>query len=384
MNTGGKKLKVAFFSEDFSRQAKGTAIVIQKLVEQLLIDFPDQIELTLIRKEGLCGHPTARKIRNIEIRVYKTPIFSTLISYFIFFLANREEFDAVIFNRNVYPGFWFLNAKKFILWQHDAPENAAYAVAMPADVRLIDLFLKYAGKYFLDAVIAVSKAAREDIIGYYHMQPRKVFSIYNGAAESFRLFSVAEKKDQKEYLRTRYGIAVPYLLDVSRLDPHKNIETLLDAFFILKTHNRLPHKLVIVGGRHLPAYDALIESKIDDLHLRGDVIIAPYIDENDMPAVYNLADALLFPSLLEGFGLPLIEAMKCGTPVVASDLPVMAEVADGAALLVDPHDAGLLAAKTFAVLSDQHLKSELMKRGLERCKIFSWRSSARELVKILS
>ena len=110
-----KKLKIAFFSEDFSRKGKGTALVIQKLAEQFLADFSDQVELTLIRKAGFLGHPTADKIRNIEIKVYKTPIFSTLVSNLVFFLGNREKFDAVIFNRNVYPGFWLLNAEKFIL-----------------------------------------------------------------------------------------------------------------------------------------------------------------------------------------------------------------------------------------------------------------------------
>ena len=109
-----KKLKIAFFSEDFSRKGKGTALVIQKLVEQFISNFSDRVELVLIRKRGLCSHPLVEKIRNIEIKVYPTPIFSTLISYLTFFIRNKEEFDAVIFNRNVYPGFWFLNAKKFV------------------------------------------------------------------------------------------------------------------------------------------------------------------------------------------------------------------------------------------------------------------------------
>src|SRR3989344_7189546 len=146
MDEKTQKLKIAFFSEDFSRQAKGTALVIQQLVEQFNSNFSDQVELALIRKQGPCSHPLAKKIKNIEIKVYKTPVFSTLISYLVFFLKNKEEFDAVIFNRNVYPGFWLLNAKKFILFQYDAPENEIYKVKMSLDIKLIDIFLKYIGK----------------------------------------------------------------------------------------------------------------------------------------------------------------------------------------------------------------------------------------------
>lgn len=383
MSNADKKLKVAFFSEDFSRQAKGTAIVIQKLADQLLSDFSGQIELTLIRKEGFCGHPTAKKIRNIEIRVYKTPVFSTLISYLIFFLTNREEFDAVIFNRNVYPGFWFLNARKFILFLYDAPVNKIYKEKLSFENRLIYSFIKYVGKYFLDAIIGVSDDASRGLIVYFNLAPSQVRTVYGGVGDNYRLFSGQEKIDFKPILKDKYGIAAPYILDVSRLEPHKNITTLIDAFSILKTRHNIPHKLVIIGGRHLSDYNKMIDEKISKLNLSGDVVIAPYIAEEDMPAVYNSADLLIFPSLLEGFGLPVVEAMKCGLPVIASNLPVMEEVADGAAVLADPYDAKLLAEKSMEILNNAELRNELIKKGLDRSKFFSWRSSARELYKII-
>ncbi len=383
MSHAPAKLKIAFFSEDFSRQAKGTAIVVQKLTEQFLINFSDKVELTLIRKKGLCSHPLAKKIRNIEIKVYPTPIFSTLISYLTFFVKNREEFDAVIFNRNVYPGFWLLNAKKFILLLYDAPANQTYKVKMSLDIKLIDIFFKYIGQYFLNAVIAVSKSAREEIIRYYRMDSGKVFSIYGGVSENFRPFSEIDKENRKDYLKKKYNISTPYILDVSRLDPHKNIETLLDAFSLLKKDKKLPHKLIIVGGRHLPEYTRMIESKITKEGLREEVFIAPYIENEDLPAVYNLADLLVYPSLLEGFGLPIVEAMRCGVPVVASDIPVLAEVSGGAAALVNPRDAKQLAGKIFEVLENKKLRNELIAKGLERSKIFSWQKTAEEMFKIL-
>jgi len=383
MKQASKKLKIAFFSEDFSRQAKGTALVVQQLAEQFISNFSDRLEVTLIRKSGPCNHPIARRIRNVEIRVYETPIFATLISYFLFFITEKEKFDAIIFNRNIYPGFWLLNSKKFILLLHDAPENPVYKIKMSLDIKLIDLFLKYVGQYFLDAVIAVSKSAREEIIHYYCIDPNKVFSIYNGVAENFRQFSQIEKENKKEYLKNKYNLATPYLLDVSRLDPHKNIEILIDAFILLKKNYKIPHSLVIIGGRHLFSYTAMIEKKIKESGFEKEIFIAPYIEEEDMPAVYNLADVLAYPSLLEGFGLPLVEAMRCGVPVIGSDIPVMAEITNGAAVLANPRDARQLSEKIFEVLNDSNLRQRLIIRGLERSRIFSWPNAARELFEIV-
>ena len=101
-----------------------------------------------------------------------------------------------------------------------------------------------------------------------------------------------------------------------------------------------------------------------------------------MPAVYNLAEVLAFPSLIEGFGLPLVEAMKCGTPVIASDIPVMKEITDGAALLVDPLNSKLLADKIWEILNNFQLRKELIQKGLKRSKDFSWFNTAKEVLKI--
>jgi len=251
------------------------------------------------------------------------------------------------------------------------------------DIKLIDLFLKYFGKYFLKAVIAFSKSAREEIIHYYRMSPDTVFSIYGGAAENFRQFSLSEKLENRDYFQQKYGIIAPYILVVSRLDPQKNIHTLIDALLILKNRYGISHKLIIVGGRHLPEYTKMIDDKIVKNGLNKEVVIAPYIEDADMPAVYNLADLLVFPSLLEGFGLPMIEAMKCGIPVVASDIPVLSEVVSGAAALMDSQDPKQLADKIFEVLNDKNLRDDLIRRGLERSKLFSWERTADDLFKII-
>ena len=254
-----KKLKIAFFSEDFSRKGKGTALVVQKVIEQFIINFSDEVELVLIRKEGLLDHPLAKKIRNLEIKVYPSPVFSTLISYLTLFLTCREEFDVVLFNKFVYPGFWFLNSKKFVLLAHDAPVSpTVYKEKLPLGAKLQYLFLSLVGKHYLDALIVDSQDARQEVIKYHKVPPEKVFAVYIAASDEFRKFSDQEKIEGKRILNQDYGINQPFILDVSRLDPHKNIETLIDAFLILKKENRIPHKLVIVGGRHFPEDSRMI------------------------------------------------------------------------------------------------------------------------------
>lgn len=384
MEVASKKLKIAFFGEDFSRKAMGTALVVQKIAEQFLENFSDKIELVLIRKTGICSHPIAKRIRNIEIKVYKTTIFSTLISYLIFFLTAKEKFDAIIFNRNVYPGFWLLNSKKFLLLLYDAPANPVFKIKMSFDIKLIDFFLKYFGKYFLDAIIAISESAKKEIVNYYKIPFPKTFYIYGGVSENFQPFSLSEKEKAKTRIAERYGIHHPYILDVSRLDPQKNLETLIDAFSFLKEKKLIPHQLVIVGGRHLAEYTIRIEDKIAKAKFGKKILIAPYIEEEDLPAIYNLADLLVYPSLLEGFGLPIIEAMKCGIPVIASNIPVLSEVAGGAAALVDSRDPEKLASKISEVLDDKELRNDLISRGLERSKFFSWQKTAEDIFRIIS
>src|SRR3989344_335196 len=350
------KIRIAFFGEDFSRKAKGTALVVQKLAEEFINNFAGRIELAVIRKAGVCHHPLIDKIRNIEIKVYRLPAFSSLISYFLFFIFNKNEFDITVFNRNVYPGFWFLNSKKFVLILHDASISEIYREKLDFANQFFYWFLKYVGKHYLDTVIVDSEDARRLVIQHYRMELSKVVVVHLAACSEFKKFSESERISAVAALRELYKIEPPYILDVSRLDPHKNIETVIDAFLILKRQSHFSHKLVIVGGRHLPEYTKMIELKIAKNDLEKDVIIAPYIEAADLPAVYNLADILVFPSLAEGFGLPLLEGMGCGVPVITSNISSLPEVAGGAAILINPLDSRQLAGEGQKILNNKQLK----------------------------
>ena len=167
-----------------------------------------------------------------------------------------------------------------------------------------------------------------------------------------------------------------YVLYVGNLLPHKNLIRLLDAVAILR--RRRPCRLVIRGhGR--PAYVRAVRERVETLGLGDAVTFLDYLTEHALRRLYTHAACFVLPSLGEGFGIPVLEAMACGTPVVTSDTPALREVAADAALFTDPYDAASMAAAMYRVLSDGELREELRERGLQRAQAFSWKSTVAEM-----
>jgi glycosyltransferase involved in cell wall biosynthesis len=178
----------------------------------------------------------------------------------------------------------------------------------------------------------------------------------------------------------RYQLSQPYILYVGSIEPRKNLLRLLQAYARLRKD--LPGwKLVLVGARN--AWKSTpISEEMRKLNLAPWVQLTGYIPEEDLPALYNGAGLFAFPSLYEGFGLPVLEAMACGTPVITSNVSSLPEVAGDAALLVDPYNVEEIAAAMVNVLSDQELSEDLHRRGLERSKEFSWERTAQQTLEV--
>jgi glycosyltransferase involved in cell wall biosynthesis len=176
-------------------------------------------------------------------------------------------------------------------------------------------------------------------------------------------------------VREKYGLPDRLILNVGALEPGKNQATLLRAFHRLKGNGR--ERGLVIAGPPAWRYERLLRL-VDKLGLADEVRFLGYVPVEDLVALYNLADLFVFPSLYEGFGLPPLEAMACGLPVVASTAPALREVLDGAALLVQPQDMDGLAEAMAAALGDEPLRSHLREAGLERAALFSWERTARE------
>ena len=218
------------------------------------------------------------------------------------------------------------------------------------------------------AVIVSSESTRQDILSFYRVPPEKVRVVLLGY-DTGRFFP--ETHD-------RGAGREPYALFVGNVMPHKNLLRLVEAFA-----KSAEGTLVIRGSGH-PAHVAALRERIAALGLGPRVDWQPYESEDGLVGLYRAARMLLLPSLYEGFGLPALEAMACGTPVVTSRTSSLPEVVGDAALLVDPLDTGALAAAITRLFADEGLARELRERGLARARLFSWEKTARAIQAVLA
>ena len=230
-----------------------------------------------------------------------------------------------------------------------------------------------------DSVLADSESTRADLIEIMGVPGERIHVLHPAVEPEFTRQGGAEA-GEREALKSRYGVSRPYILGLGTLQPRKNFERLIRAYAALRHERRIPHQLVIGGGKGW-LYDA-IETTIGELALKDDVLLIGFVDEVDLPALYRQADLFAFPSLYEGFGIPILEAMACGTPVVTANVSSMPEVAGGAALLVPPEDVDAIAEALWRGLDDSALRIELVKQGLEQVGQFCWRRSAERLLGI--
>lgn len=221
-------------------------------------------------------------------------------------------------------------------------------------------------------VVADSENTRRSIIQHYGLRPEKVRVIYPGYDSSVFFSNGFDPSPE------RYGD--PYCLYVGNLLPHKNLLRLLDALAILRRRRRC---WLIIRGEGRLAYERALQERVEALALSDAVTFLGYTTEESLLDLYANAVCLVLPSLGEGFGLPVLEAMACGTPVITSNTSSLPEVAGDAALTVDPHDAVALADAMYRVLTDRDLREHLRQQGLKRAILFPWRRTAEQISGLL-
>lgn len=228
-----------------------------------------------------------------------------------------------------------------------------------------------------DAVISISENTKKDIINNFKVSPEKIHVIHLGSDDSYYIL---EDMDRIESVKRFYNINSDFILNVSLISPRKNITGLIKAFKLLKDSKKVGLKLVIVGRKGWLYEEVFREARSSGIE--NDVIFTGYIPKEHLLCLYNGARALIFPSFHEGFGLPILEAMACGCPVVASNISSMPEVCGDAALLVDPHNIEELADAIGSMLNDAGLRPSFIKKGLERVKRFSWEKTALQTLSV--
>jgi glycosyltransferase involved in cell wall biosynthesis len=222
------------------------------------------------------------------------------------------------------------------------------------------------------AIIAVSATTKRDLVRTLNVPEEKVHVVYEAAAPQFRPLA---RDSALESVRHKYGLPPSFILYVGTIEPRKNLVRLMRAFSLVRRQGHESPVLALVGGRGWKNTDILAAA--EQLGMDGAVRVLGRVHTQDLVALYNLADLLAFPSLYEGFGLPVIEAMACGTPVVASPNGSLAEIAGTAAEFVDPTQVDSIAEGLHAVLSDAGRRAQLRAAGLEQAARFSWETTAR-------
>ncbi len=228
-------------------------------------------------------------------------------------------------------------------------------------------------------LLADSEATKRDLVRRYGADPRRITVVYPGLDPLFR---PVEDPGRLAAVRSRYALAPAYIIHVGTLQPRKNLLRLLDAFEALPQRLPAPHpmpQLVLVGKRGWLAEPIVARARTMGERVR----LLGHVAREDLPALLSGARALVMPSLYEGFGLPVLEAMACGTPVVASNVSSLPEVAGDAALLVDPHATEALTEALARVLTDAELRQTLRQRGLQRARQFTWQAAAEKVLRVL-
>jgi glycosyltransferase involved in cell wall biosynthesis len=225
-------------------------------------------------------------------------------------------------------------------------------------------------------LLADSQATKADLVRFYHANPDRISVVYLGRDESLAPVTDAA---QLAAARAKYGLPDDYLLYLGTLHPRKNLVRLVDAFAAA----HLPQSIaLVIAGQKGWLYDDIF-ARVEQLGLQQRVLFPGFVAEADKPALLSGARAYVFPSLFEGFGLPVLEAMACGAPVLTSNVSSLPEVAGEAALLVDPLDTGAIAARLGQIATNDTLRRRLIGQGFQQVQKFSWDAAAAQVLEIL-
>lgn len=357
-------MKIGIMLRHYEQQEGGVKVYTKKLLP-LLFSLGRQHRYVLIyQNPKLLG--TYANYPNVEEVVSTLPGTVLWDQIAVPWIARRHALD-LIFNPKFTVPFFTGAKTMFVLhgseW-FEIPEHFKRHDRFYFNL-FVPLYCRSA-----DAFIAVSNAVKTDVVKHTGVAAAKVFPIHNGFDPE--IFQPVRDPAQLERVRQKYHLPRRFILWAGQIESRKNVARLIRAFAQLK--DEIPHSLVMAGEQRWNSSAELRTSRETGVESR--IVLPGWITHADLPAVYSLADLFAFPSLYEGFGIPLLEAMACGTPIVTATTCAAPEVTDGAACLVDPLNVDAIAAGMRSALFDQPLRARLVARGLERAKDFSWQRCA--------
>lgn len=362
-------------------QRAGLSRYTERLAANLLIHHADQVNLTLFYNAH-SQHQLPVSLQSAPTRTVALGQLGWRLSSLVTQLLRHPRYEA-----HLPPGQIYHATEHLLPYLHRPTVLTVHDLIFtryPAHhTRRNRWFLQLAMPIFVQrahAIIAVSQHTRRDLVELYQTPAAKIHVIYEGIDPAFAPATSAQiRQVQYQYSPAAEGAARPYLLMVGTLEPRKNHAAAMRALARLKAAG-FPHRLLIVGGegwRFAP-----IAALVQELKLNEDVTFTGYVPATDLPALYGGAACVLQPSLYEGFGFPVLEALACGAPVVCSQASSLPEVAGDAALLIDPADDEALTAAIRRVVTEPGLRAELNRKGRLHAAQFRWERCAQETVAV--
>jgi glycosyltransferase involved in cell wall biosynthesis len=363
---GDDIMKIGIAARGLSEQSGGVKQYIESIASALLTaDKVNEYYVFYNNSDYIKKFPTAK---NIVLESNNKLIWDY---YLLPKAVRKHNLDIMILPKNVVP--FFVNAKSVVII-HDLAYFIPELNAYPLIDTLYMTSMIRSSLSRADIIVSVSENTKKDLVEIIGTNANRIKVVHEAADQKYRQVTDRLKLDE---VKSKYNLSDNFIFYSGSLSPRKNMLRFLTAFNLIK--DTVPHKLVLTGGKSWK--DGDVRQLISQL---GDSVIKlGYVPDEHMPFIYNLADLFVYPSLYEGFGLPPLEAMACGCPVIASNSSSIPEVVGDAAVMIDPYDINEIADTMYKVLTDNNLRNQMINKGLKRAEEFSWEKSARSIVELI-
>ena len=355
-------------------QAVGIGQYTEELIRHLVTNDPDNQYWVFLSPKTLAGFPIyAPNLTKIKAAI---PHYSWAEQWTYPQILRRANLDLIHYTNFNSPILWrsvpsVVTIHDLTLWSFAGRTHRSWWRRW-----VYRLVIKRACQNAAE-IIAITEATKRDIVQMLAIDPNKITVIYESVAERYKPIN---NQDKLAEFQRRFGISKPYILYVGQWRQHKNVVRMIRAFHLLRRRYNLDYQLVLVGKIDQKCPEVL--TTIKQLDLKAEVILTGYVPDADLPYIYNGADLFIFPSLYEGFGLPPLEAMACGTPVVSSRASCMPEVLGEAAHYFNPESVEDMVRAIAEVAKNYSLKQQLRAAGFKQVKKYSFDQMATETLKV--
>lgn len=339
-------------------------------LQNLLPYLDSHYQLFLLGKEEEIGQ---LKLRNSEVFHTSASIYSIKELFEIpSKIPSSDLFWSPHYNVPIFP----VRAKKRLVTIHDV-YHLKFSDTLSFTQKSYAKIIFNAASRLSDRIITVSRFSKKELVKYLNVEDQKIDVVYNGVSSRFEQITSIERL---KAVRLKYHLPEKFILFLGNVKPHKNLSNLLKAFSFLKLENSFQHYKLVIAGKKKGFITGMqnLEQLLTDQGLAEEVIFLETLQNDEVPALYNLSSLLAFPSYYEGFGLPPLEAMACGCPTISSDIECLKEIYGNSSLYVDPSDPEDIKNGIKKVLLNENLQKDLIARGLVHSKKFSWESSSAE------